>query len=592
MSKIKLSNTVSIDLQKLVDSRLLIQANSGGGKSWAIRRIVEQAFGKVQIIILDPEGEFTNLRTQFPFVYTGKGGDAPTESRSAALLAHRLLELKASAIVDLYEMPPQERKHFVRLFCEAMVNAPKELWHDCLIIIDEAHVFAPEKGESEAMGAVIDLATRGRKRGYCAVLATQRLPKLNKDAAAECNNKLIGRASQDIDRKRASEELGFTTKEQIISLRDLNPGEFYVFGPAISRDVIRVTIGDVKVKPPPRSQSKIAPPAPSDAVKKILGKLADLPAEAIQEAKTIAEYKQQVKTLTQQLKTQPVSKPLQEQGPMGVSQWMHYGAKYGYDKFFETKINQAAGKEWKKVVKKWVKYSDDLLWMIAHLGKTAEASTKPGTLPPNWLTPSNLEEATVSLEQQRVVGVNIGKDTNDNDVIVRGTRTGDYTVIADTTSVTPAKQKILDALAWYESINVKNPSATAVALLAGYAPNSGYFTNIKGSLRSSGLIDYPAAGLITFTLAGHSLAIVPQDTLTQDELHQKIKSMLTPAQIKILEPLLAAYPSDLSTDEVIEASGFAQSGYFTNVKGSMRSMGVITYPSAGRMKAADILFID
>jgi len=34
------------------------------------------------------------------------------------------------------------------------------------------------------MGPVIDLATRGRKRGYCVVLATQRLPKLAKDAAA------------------------------------------------------------------------------------------------------------------------------------------------------------------------------------------------------------------------------------------------------------------------------------------------------------------------------------------------------------------------------------------------------------------------
>lgn len=291
MSKIKLSNNVFIDLPKLVDSRLLVQANSGGGKSWAIRRIVEQAFGKVQIIMLDPEGEFTNLRTKFDFVYAGKGGDAPVESRSAALLAHRLLELKASAIVDLYEMPPQERKHFVKLFLEAMVNAPKELWHDVLVIIDEAHVFAPEKGESEAMGAVIDLATRGRKRGYCVVLATQRLPKLNKDAAAECNNKLIGRASQDIDRKRAAEELGFSGKEQILSLRDLEPGEFYAFGPAISREVVKTTIGDVAVKPPPRSQSKMAPPPPSAAVKKLLGSLKDLPQEAQKELKTTTELK-------------------------------------------------------------------------------------------------------------------------------------------------------------------------------------------------------------------------------------------------------------------------------------------------------------
>lgn len=292
--KIKLNSTIEIDLPKLIDSRLLIQANSGGGKSYAIRRIVEQAFGKVQIIILDPEGEFTNLRSKYDFIYIGKDGDAPTEPRSASLLASRLLELKASAIIDLYELPPQERKHFVRLFCEAMVNSPKELWHDVLVIIDEAHVFAPEKGESEALGAVIDLASRGRKRGFCSVLATQRPAKLNKDAAAECNNKLIGRASLDIDRKRAAEELGFTTKESVLSLRDLNPGDFYVFGPAISREVVKTTIGDVSVKPPTRGTARsLKTPPPSAAVKKILADLKDLPQEAEQEARTIAELKKE-----------------------------------------------------------------------------------------------------------------------------------------------------------------------------------------------------------------------------------------------------------------------------------------------------------
>ena len=43
--KIKLNDKVGIDLNELIVSRMLIQANSGGGKSWAIRRIIEQAFG-------------------------------------------------------------------------------------------------------------------------------------------------------------------------------------------------------------------------------------------------------------------------------------------------------------------------------------------------------------------------------------------------------------------------------------------------------------------------------------------------------------------------------------------------------------------
>ena len=120
-----LGKGVKMDLPKLIDSKLLIQANSGGGKSWLIRRILEQTHGKVQQIILDPEGEFGTLREKYDYILAGKGGDTPADPKSAAMLAKRLLELKVSAIIDLYELHPQDRKRFVRLFLEAMVNAPK-----------------------------------------------------------------------------------------------------------------------------------------------------------------------------------------------------------------------------------------------------------------------------------------------------------------------------------------------------------------------------------------------------------------------------------------------------------------------------------
>src|SRR5260370_6811879 len=191
MAKISLSNQTSIDLPTLIDPRLLIQANSGGGKSWLIRRLLEQTHGKVQQIVIDLEGEFSTLREKFDYILAGKNGDTPVEPRSASLLGRRLLELNVSAIIDLYELPQYERKRFVKLFLEALINAPKQLWHPVLVVIDEAHVFAPEKGQSEAMGAVIDLVTRGRKSGYCAVLATQRLSKLHKDPAPDCNTQLL-----------------------------------------------------------------------------------------------------------------------------------------------------------------------------------------------------------------------------------------------------------------------------------------------------------------------------------------------------------------------------------------------------------------
>jgi uncharacterized protein len=550
MKSIALSRDISIDLLKLIESRLLVQANSGGGKSWATRRIIEQAFGKVQIIVIDPEGEFANLREKYDFVYAGKEGDAPAESRSAALLARRLLELKASAIIDLYELPPQERKHFVRLFCEALVNAPKELWHDCLVIIDEAHIFCPEKGESEAMGPVIDLASRGRKRGFCAVLVTQRISKLNKDAAAECNNKLIGRASLDIDRKRAAEELGFTAREEILSLRNLEPGEFYVFGPAISRDVVKTTIGDVSVKPAARGQSKHALPPPTEKVRSILAKLADLPQEAQKEAQTIAELKAEIATLKRH-KCVPQSDPAVVKNLLKDQEQRFRGR--------ETDILRAQRKA-AAFIEEFVRRGEEVLNVVTVSAEVPTLQIK-ASVPP---TPP------IAVSPKLMASV--------------------MSAASEKFDLSGPEQRILDAIAWMESIGITEPEQTAVAFLADYTFGGGGFNNPRGSLRTKGLVEY-RGDKIALTDAGRELAHVPEATLTNAELHRKVLERLPGPERKLLTVLLERHPEDISTEELAEQSGYVHgAGGFNNPRGRLRSLGLIEYLAGGRVKAKSLLF--
>jgi uncharacterized protein len=109
----------------------------------------------VQQIVIDLEGEFASLREKFDYILVGKDGDTPADLNSANLLARKLLELNVSTILDVYELPLKDRRRFVRLFLEGMIHAPKELWHPCLVVIDEAHVFCPEKDPSESAEAVI-----------------------------------------------------------------------------------------------------------------------------------------------------------------------------------------------------------------------------------------------------------------------------------------------------------------------------------------------------------------------------------------------------------------------------------------------------
>jgi hypothetical protein len=48
----------TLDLEELLATRLLVQGNSGSGKSHLLRRLLEQSAAWVQQTIIDPEGDF------------------------------------------------------------------------------------------------------------------------------------------------------------------------------------------------------------------------------------------------------------------------------------------------------------------------------------------------------------------------------------------------------------------------------------------------------------------------------------------------------------------------------------------------------
>lgn len=307
------NKNVSIDLDVLLRTRLLIQANSGGGKSWLLRRLAEQLWGKVQIIIIDPEGEFSTLREKFGFVLVGEGGETPVSSRSAALLAHKLLELRASAVCNIYDgVKPAARHEWVRLFLDALVDSPKKLWHPVVVIVDEAHKFCPERkaGQSEASEAMIRLATDGRKRGFAAVWATQRLAKLSKDASAELLNRLVGPTFEDIDLERAADLLSVPRSEQkefFLQMKTLEPGHFYALGRAISRERVLLRIGNVSTTHPEAGSGRhaVEPPPPPEKVRAMLPQLKDLPQAAEAKLKTETDLRAEIALLKRQLRERP-----------------------------------------------------------------------------------------------------------------------------------------------------------------------------------------------------------------------------------------------------------------------------------------------
>ena len=271
--------TVWLDLQRLLDTRMLVTGASGSGKSWLLRLIAEQAATQVPVLILDPEGEYGTLREQLDLVLVGDDGDIRPTVKTAPVIARRLFELRASAVLNLFDLPLEERREFVRDFIGALMATPRATWHPSLVLIDEAHTVCPERGGSSscATQTVISLLAQGRKRGLGTVLATQRLSKLHKDAAAEANNVAVGRITLDIDITRARDLLGLN-KADAQSLRELEPGQWYSRGPAVTPDGVTLfRAAKVRTTHPQSGQRHLLElPAPSQQLSEVLAELAAL----------------------------------------------------------------------------------------------------------------------------------------------------------------------------------------------------------------------------------------------------------------------------------------------------------------------------
>ena len=80
------------------NTRLLVQGNSGSGKSHLLRRLLERSAADVQQIVIDPEGDFVTLSERYGHVAV----EADDFSLSdISQLAGRIREHRASIVLSL-----------------------------------------------------------------------------------------------------------------------------------------------------------------------------------------------------------------------------------------------------------------------------------------------------------------------------------------------------------------------------------------------------------------------------------------------------------------------------------------------------------
>lgn len=543
-----------INVTQLLESRMLVQASSGFGKSWLLRRLLEQTAGLVQQIVIDPEGEFASLREKHDFIIAAAhGGDALAHPKTAKILAERLLETGVSAVLDIYDIKKHERAAFVRIFLETVMNAPKRLWHPVLFVLDEAHLYCPEKDSAESAAAVIDLATRGRKRGFGLVAATQRIAKFNKDAAAELMNKLIGRTGLDIDVKRAGDELGMTAKEAFVQLRSLSPGQFFAFGPALSPTVTTVTAGEVLTTHPKSGSRQLsAPPKPSNAILKVLPQLADLPKEAEAEAKTMEELRKRVRDLERDAK-----KPANDSVPQELlAKAVTEARESAYQAGFQIGMARAFTAV-ETLAEQMVKELPDVpAQTVTQIGrKTIVRHTGPVMTAGNQLQTA----AETSKQVVRAVTAEING------------------------SLPPGEAAVLRACIQYPN----GLERSQLTVLTGYKRSSrdAYIARLK----QRGFISDAVGGSISATVDGIRALPDAKPLPTGAALQEYWLSRLPEGERACLSVLLSRYPNAANRTDIDSETNYKRSSRDAYLS-RLASKELVTFTGAGMARASDVLF--
>lgn len=495
---------LELDLDKLIGSHCCVQANSGAGKSGAIRKLLEITHGRVQHIIIDTEDEFYTLREKYEYLIAGgDNGDCAATVNNAAALAITILETGFSAIVQINSLPFEQRCIFIREFLEALTNAPKRLWRPMLVVLDEAQFYAPQKGYASSLEAIVSFMMLGRKRGFTGVLATPRPADLSKQATSPVNNWLIGRCGQPADRRSAADALGFTANSaEARGLRSLVARQFYTFGPALTNEPVLARIEKTATTIVKAGQATLpTPPAPA-AMQKIL---ASLNAAAVDKAKAdvLADASNEAPKII-----------------MPDPQALEAAETRGFERGFESGIarqmqNVAALRA--DVDRVFGKFLEFFRQPGANLTE-ARIRSSPG-----------LMEALRDMPSGKIVSLEPGEPhpRSQIDPMPPGTAIEPPLGGFSPSSLTSAMKETLHAIAWWHRLGHSQPTRKQIGGLLGIISDGSTMRSRMAALSKPGLIEYPSDGTVALTATGKAVA---QPVNAGRSIVETVRSQLTATQ--------------------------------------------------------------
>ena len=580
MKQLHISPDLALPLDAITET-FGILAVKRAGKSNAGVVIAEEMFkAGLPWIAIDPKGDWWGMRSSadgngpgLPIVvFGGLHADVPLEPSAGQLVADIVVDQRLTCVIDVSEMTKADMRRFLTPFIKRLYQRNREPLH---VFAEEADEYIPQvvRGDdAEMVGVWETLVKRGGFRGLGCTLITQRSASLNNDVLTQIQTLFALRTTGVPDRKRVDEWVSYhqAGKELVQQLPTLADGEALLFSPNFLRIVKRIRFRRRETfdsGATPKVGVKARPPVTLADVD--LDVLRQKMAATIEKAK--ADDPRELRKRIQELERQLVQ---------------------------STKLNAQPKVEIREVERiVYVQQNVDVSnlrgirnGIMADLERFAmaieklEEDQKPNSTP--------LKGRVASLPVGHAGGAGLtppAPPARPVPSVERSNGTASKDAHFMHPDVTNPQQRILDSLAWAESVRIPAMDKDQLALIAGVSHKSSGYANNLGALRSNGLIT--KGGPVALTEAGRELAVMPPTLPTTEELQQAVMLRLTAPQARILQILIEAFPADVGRDELAERAQTSptSSGYANNL-GRLRSLGLIS--KSGPITAQPVLFLE
>lgn len=567
----------------VLDQHLVLLGKTGSGKSSALRYLAEHLLDqKKRVCIVDPKGDWGGIKinasgvdkSSYPVIGFGdfknaEAQDVPINQHSGKLVADLVANGNRPCVIGFRGWMISHMVQFWIDFAAGLFNHNQgELY----LLADEFHNFAPKgqvKGKEGAMPMSLHWSNRllseGRGLGIVCMLASQRPQKVHNDTLTSCETLIAMRVIHAADRTAISSWIdGCGDREQgravLDALAGMDRGEAYVWSPEAKYGPVRVRFPMFRTFDsfaPPQLQKKVTSKDWSSVnLNDVKQKMADVIREHEQsDPKALRARITQLEKELAVLKAAPTTPP----EPVLTKQDREV-------------IKQLTGLEMARLI--------PILQRLERAGC-------PPAIPVMPVSASGVPFCTARVLPSVQAPAAVAKAAASPPKI---------TVAIGDLKISASQQRILDALAFYESIHIPRPTNLQVGVVATLDTTGGHFSNLVGPLSSNGLL-VRQDGHMQLTAEGRGLANLPANigTLTQyhDMLRSRVRRVASNKSVELLDAVISltgeagqsATSEDVGAQIRIDHTG----GHFSNTIGPLSTLGLIRR-SQGQIFSTDILF--